>query len=561
MKLNLTKQNLDYDNIVTGKELDLVTYKHKIEMYDYAKSHGWCDKNDCRCSNSMNDDTLFCYSSFKDKEGNPFKYTAYQDAIANCHYNFQPMDPNRFILYKAANQTGKSAMLCLMAIKRAFTEKNINIVIVSRSLPQSQALQKEIRYFLNTSVFYKSWREDVGETDNTTVITFERDNGKVVNTIRCAPCGEGLLGYPIHYLYLDEFDFYEDGENFFFKIAYPRTNKTKGQIVCFSNPNADLSSESSVMYSLWQGPRSDLFRRKFTFNFLDAPWNTQEEYDRDKRSYPSYIFDSTHRGMFPPSGGGFFTNQEIDYMMQTDWSNRLPVVDRPVYIGLDLAKVKDSTVLSIGILRTNKEDKKISDLEVKYLQVVNTKVGYDIVIKRLKEIVDYYHEQFHGVARIGVDVSGVGEAVSDFAKSKGIKVTDVPFSLKNKSRMYGNFKMLAEQSRIKIVHNVECIKQLKGLVFKRTPSGYLSVHHEKEDVHDDYPDSICALIDVSVSPSKVPVTVQMVDRVDNSEELTPKLKPVDTRRIVEEQTIRANQPQRYGDEYEQFKNMGGGFGW
>ena len=297
-----------------------------------------------------------------------------------------------------------------------------------------------------------------------------------------------------------------------------------------------------------------MFKRKFTFNYLDAPWNTREQYEKDKKEYPSYIFSSTHDGEFPLDSGGFFTRKEIDDMMQDDWRNQLPIVDRPVFIGMDLAKMKDRTVLSLGVLRENPDNKKISDLEIKYFQCFPVKTDYDKVINRLKQIIEIYKNQ-KGVAAVGLDVSGVGRAVSDFAKAAGIKVTDVKFSLENKSRMYGNFKMLAEQRRVRIVSSEGCESQLLGLVFKRTPAGYLSVHHAKESIKDDYPDSICALIDVSIMPSKVPVTVTTVNR----SQITATEAVMDTRAEVERKTIQGNMPVNYGSDMDDFNRMGMGF--
>lgn len=550
MKFEILKQKINYNQIVTGKQLDKATYKKKIEMCEFIFKHDLFKTNDENIINLMNDPTIFCYFSFRDNNGEPLKLTAYQDAIVNCTHDLTPNNPNRFILFKASNQIGKSIALACLAVFHVILEKNINVIMVSKSLPQSQFLLAQIRHLLNNSVFGDTWRESLGDTANTTVLTFVRDKEKVLNRIICAPCGEGLLGYPVHYLYLDEADYYENGKVFFWKVAFPRTNQTKGQIILFSNPNPDIARPNSILWELWN---SDMFKRKFTFNFLDAPWNTRREYDEAKRSSPSYIFDSTHDGEFPIDSGGFFTRKEIDDMMQIDWKNQLPVVDKPVFIGLDLAKIHDRTVLTLGTLTPNKENPKISDLEVRYIQHFPTKTDYDIIVKKLSELVDYFKNQA-GVAGIGLDVSGVGQAVSDFARTQKIKCFDVKFSLKNKSRLYANFKLLAEQRRIRVVYVKEAEEQFSNLVFSRTPQGYLSVHHLKENLKDDIPDSICALIDVSVMPSKIPVTVTFVEAQEATVE--QRQASIDLREKVVAQAIRDNKNKRYGE----FSELGG-FGW
>ena len=410
--------------------------------------------------------------------------------------------------------THNSRLLSILAIYHAWFGKNVNIVMVSNNITASQYLLSTIRHTLNNSAFADTWRESVGETANTTHLTFVKDKGKIVNRIICRPSGEGLLGYPVHYLYLDEFDFYEDGKKFFWKVALPRTNRTKGQIIGFSNPNPDRSRQSSILWELWH---SDLVKRKFHFTFLDAPWNTRQEYDLIKKSSPSYIFASTHDGEFPPDAGGFFSFKEIQDIMQRDWKNQLPVVDRPVYIGLDLAKVKDHTVLVLGVLQENKEDSKLSDLDIRYMIRFPTKTDYDVVVNKLKEIIDFYKDNFYGVGRIGFDATGVGKGIEDMLKMKGILATGVIFSLEHKSKMFANFKVLAEQRRIKIVHDDQCEKELSNLVMARTATGKLQVRHESESDFDDFCDAIVALIDVSVTPSKVPVTAKFVDYAETED--------------------------------------------
>jgi hypothetical protein len=503
------QQKIDYSVPVSGKHLDHKTYDLKFKVWDKVIEQKLLDNNDESALSLLNDTTLFAYNFLKDDDGQPFKLTAYQDAISSRRHDGSQLGDERFILFRSANQSGKSRLLATLAIQHAFFENNINIIIVSKSLPQSQFVLATIRHMLNNSLFGDTWRESLGETANTTILTFQRNEGKILNRIICAPCGEGLLGYPVHYLYLDEADFYENAKNFFWKVALPRTNKTNGQIILFSNPNPDISRNSSCLWELWHGK---LFKRKFWFRFLDSPWGSQEMYDRIKKNSSSFEWVSTLDGEFPQDTGGFFTHTEIQRMMQKEWDNVMPLVDRPVYLGLDLAKVKDNSVLSLGVLKENKDDKKMSDLDVKYLKRYPIKTDYDVIISDVKRIIDFYKTHHHGVAAVGLDVSGVGKAVADFARAIGIKVTDVKFSLENKSRMYGNFKMLAEQDRIKIVYDEDCENQLGSLVFKRTPSGYLSVHHEKEMLHDDYPDSICALIDVSVVPSRVPISLTLVNK-------------------------------------------------
>ena len=487
-------------------------------MWDYVIEHNLLAKQDPYAWLLLKDDTIFTYAFFHDDLGKPFMYTAYQDAIANLHHSFTDIDPNRIIIVKASNQIGKSCVLCLKAIMLALTQENLNIIIMSKSLQQSQDLLFQMRHFLNNSKFADTWRENVGETANTTVLTFKREivrNGKKiesVNRIRCAPVSEGTLGYAVYYLFLDEIDFYDNAQNFFWKVAYPRTLKTKGQIICFSNPNPDIAGVNSVLKQLWSG---DLCKRKFSLNYLDAPWNNRTQYEIDQRNSPGYIFRSTHDGEFPDEGGAFFTESELNDMLQKEWTCRsLPAVDRQVYIGLDLGKMHDQTILTIGT--THKPDSKhdkYDDLDVVYVEEFKLGTEYDKIADRLEYVRDYYRNNYHGVAGIAFDETGQ-KTFGDFLKRRGVSAFGVDFSRKdtNKTLLYNDFKLMAEQRKIKVVWTPKVQKQLAGLEFKQLESKKLkTVEHKTESLLDDVCDSLAILIHIAVRPSKAPVGVVFVD--------------------------------------------------
>ena len=296
------------------------------------------------------------------------------------------------------------------------------------------------------------------------------------------------------------------------------------------------------MYELWTG---ELFRRKFSFKFLDAPWNTLEEYEVDKRNTPSHIFVSTHDGEFPEEAGAFFKQKEIEDMMQKDWNNvNLPAVDRPVYISLDLGKMNDQSVMGIGIAKKPvMQDDKYDDLDVKYMEEFPLKTDYDVIAKRLIEVKEYYEKNYRGVARIGFDSTGQ-KTFGDFLRRNGVSAFGVDFSKKetNKTLLYNDFKLMAENRKIKIVYTKKCEEQLSELVFKQTEMKKLKIEASSENIHDDYPDSLAILIHISVRPSKVPVTATYVG--DERKGSTP-LSDYDAY-IAD--IIKKNRPKVYGQE-------------
>ena len=402
--------------------------------------------------------------------------------------------------------THNSRFLIGKARKLLFTEKGKNIVIVTNNLDLTKFMLSELKGNLNTGKFANSWREDVDDVNNTTMLTIKLTiaGKEYTNRLICRPAGEGSLGYPIHYLFLDELDFYEDGKKLFWKVFFPRLNKTKGQCLVFSNPNPDIATSQSVLHELWIG---DLFKRKFTFNFLDASWNTEEELEVARRNSPGHIFASTHLGQWSEDGGAFLSGSEISYMMNKDWHNHtLPMADRPVHIGLDLGKMRDNTVFSIGISKPPKDERdKYNDLDIIYQEEVPLKTTYERIVERYAEIKQFYDDNCEGVAEMGYDATGQ-KTFMDILNMKGVPGTAVDFSTKksNKTLLYNDFKMMAENKKLKCAWSSKCEKQLVNLQFKYTKTKQLQfVENKTDNIHDDFPDSMAILIHIAVKPSRI----------------------------------------------------------
>jgi len=448
--------------------------------------------------NLLADPTVYMYAFFKNKEGTPFKLYPYQDLIIN--------DNSQRIIFAAANQIGKSVTLCCKALHFALTNPGKTVVMVSKTLPQSKDLLREIRRLLNTSTL--DYKADIGDSANKTEIYFKHfdEEGKEISQSRiiCVPATEAALGYAVNLLLIDELGFYDNGRYFYYQIAQPRTYETKGQIIVFSNPNG----QQGVLWSLWNNKRFS----KYQFNYLDKPGNTKEEYDKLCKDLTREEIDSTLDAQFTNPAGGFLTLAERREM-QEERPSVLPfVINTPIYIFFDFAKTQDRTVRVIGIPILKNEKDWASEVYVYEMKEYPQGTPYteiiDIDLKNLiKEI------GMDKVAMIGWDNTGVGKGLEDFisrVNQLGIMAMPVEFSLQNKSRIYTLFKLLAENKRIKIPFIEECDAQLASLRFEKSSRGYLMVHHENERDRDDFPDALAGLSSLIIQPDNPPVTCEII---------------------------------------------------
>ena len=223
---------INWNNHFTRKNINKVGYDSKFELADKYLNDP--EKNIDLLPRLLRNKTTYAYILLR-LNGQRLKLRDYQDAIIN--------DPHRFVYFRAANQIGKSVLLDVKACINLLLDHGFghHEAIVSKSLPQSIFQMMRIKEILN-SMPNIDWKQVKGDSDSKSLVSVNilDDNGKVkyTNLLICAPCTEGLLGYDLHELNLDEFEFWDvDLEYFLNQIGEPRTYETKGRINIFSNPN------------------------------------------------------------------------------------------------------------------------------------------------------------------------------------------------------------------------------------------------------------------------------------------------------------------------------------
>lgn len=462
----------------------------------------------------LKDPTIYAYAWLRDVNGEPFKLYPYQDLIINDHHER--------IIFAAANQIGKSVTLCVKALHFALHHPGKTVLMVSKTLPQSKDLLRQIKTLLNNGVL--EYKFDIGDTENKTEVTFrhfedvsqyneekkEFEVGRrelTQSRIICVPATEAALGYPVDLALIDELAFYDDGEYFYKQILQPRTYHTKGQIIVFSNPNG----QQGIFWELWNSNRF----HKYRFTYLDCPSNTQQEFDVLSKELTQQQIDSTLLAVFTSPQGGFLSLEERKVMQEERPNLFVHNKEIPIYVFFDFAKTQDRTVRVIGHA-TEDERGVIVDEMREYPQGT----PYNVIVDELEAFIKYLGTG--SVAAVGWDNTGVGSGIEDFIKrieDLGVQCCPVAFSLENKSRIYTLFKLLVERNikgeqGLKIPYVPDCDRQLSQLRFTTSGRGYLQVHHEKETDRDDYPDALAGLCSLIVHPENVPVSITIVEAAD-----------------------------------------------
>ena len=427
------------------------------------------------------DPTTFCYLMFK-LDGERFRFYPYQDMIAN--------DSHRFKFFRASNQSGKSILLDALAAKNLIIDhgRGHTEAIVSKSLPQSTYQMRRVKALLNSSDIF-DWKEEKGDTDSMSVMSYDikNDKGKVKysNLLICAPCTEGLLGYSLDELNLDEFEYWEVELDYFFnQIAQPRTYATKGNITIFTNPNGENFGAELERQITPDGKRK---WHVYVFDYLDKPGNTVEEYEQLKLELPRQQFESTVAAIRSLSDRNYFTANEIENSHDPDLKE-IDMVGKQAFFFFDVGAKHDQCCLMGGFIEPDAENPNFVHI---YLPIIHLYPrGYPLTRaagvegvddsdgwhweKSVKEYLDEW--SIAGVRPVfGYDVTG-NEGMMALFESIGIFGEDVTFSGPSKSAYYQRFKYFMEKGLIHRIRHKDWEVQASNLEVSKSARGYLLIN-------------------------------------------------------------------------------------
>ena len=499
-------------------DLDLKAYEEKFKNFDeLVKKKDWSEKDKLSFGMMLRDPTLFAYFQLR-IDGKPVKLFPYQDVLIN--------DNHKFKYFRAANQIGKSTTFVVKATINLLRDHGKSHVeaIVSKSLPQSTFQMREVKKLIKTMNKAVVKSDDVtGDADNLSVISVdmkdERGRVKYTNMLICAPATEGLLGYPVDELNLDEFEYWEaDLEYFYNQIALPRTFATKGKITIFSNPNGD-DSYGAKLENLRDSKTGERLYHVYVFNYLARPGNTIEEFEGYERTMPRQKFESTVAAIRSISSKNYFTSEEIRGSYDENLTE-LKMIGKQPFFFLDIGAKHDQSVLVGGFIEPDSSEKFVH----LYVPIVHLyPVGYPLarVVGSNVDSSDGWHYEksvkehleewgANGInPTFGYDATG-NTGMGPLLEAAGIYGKDVTFSGPVKSGMYQRFKYYMEK---KLIHRIKCEefdKECGKLVMKKSVRGYLMVHHENEDDLDDVPDAFAGLIFLTDNPVIVPASLERI---------------------------------------------------
>jgi len=547
-RLTYDYSKIDFRHPVDRTTLDMDMYNRKFELAEKAFSNPKTHPKVLQ--KLLQDNTLRVFFKFK-IANKPAKLFPYQDLITNDHH--------KFIIFRAANQIGKSELLDCQAADNLTTDHGHghNEAICSASLKQATYQMIRIKDRLRSADLF-DWSEEKGDVDNMSMLSYDiydhdkpadprtgKPPIKYTNRLIVTPAGEGILGFDLHVVNLEEFEFWKDIDLKYFlnQLAEPRTYATKGKIRIYSNPNGEQSYVSDL--EELRLPDGSKKYHTYVFNFTDRPGNTETELEIAKLGKTRAEIESTLLAIRTTSDRNFFTPDEIKRSEVVEENPLLKMVGKQTFAFLDIGQTHDQCAFGMGYIDlkegfndlkpfTDKSNWAFIELHVCLIHLYPVKYPISRVVgaksermdtdgwhqeKSVKQYLDEWTND-EMIPIFGCDVTG-NSGISPLFQTLGIDPVDITFSGPNKSAYWTRFKYMMEMGLMKRIKHKDWEHQAKKCVATTSARGYLLINSagvnsggaaakaKMNKIPDDCLDMTAGLIAIADPMNITPSTMEM----------------------------------------------------
>jgi phage FluMu gp28-like protein len=200
---------------------------------------------------------------------------------------------------------------------------------------------------------------------------------------------------------------------------------------------------------------------------LENPFIPFSEMEQLYRTLPERTFRQEILAEFQGDSGSVFRNvrQAID---KGRAEAEEPKPDAEYYLGVDLARVEDFTVLSV----MDEQHRQI------YLERFN-QISWERQIERIVAVSAHYNG-----AVVMLDSTGVGDPIFEAIQKRGLHVEGFKFTNENKERLIDSLAMGIEGGTVRLMDLPTQTNELLGYQYELTPSRNVRMA-APEGMHDD----------------------------------------------------------------------------
>lgn len=364
--------------------------------------------------------------------------------------------PARFKVLCSGRRWGKTFLGVALCMERTFHTKRMSCWVAPTYKTANsgwRVLKKLAKQIPNALI---------KESEKRVEFPFLGDDAAI--EVRSADKADNIRGVSLCYSVLDEFAFFKSGV--FNEVIRPCLSDQQGGALIISTPKG-----RGDFWELYQKGLVDDFPDFASFNFdsKSNPYFPEEEWYAAKSSLPERVFKQEYMAEFTDDGGGVFVGLE-DVLNPTRCSHSSSWA-----IGIDVARKSDYTAL-VALCRTCGDVKATSrfngntwsQIEDKILAFTNKWKPH----------------------RVTVDATGVGDAIFENLRRKGLNAKPFIFTNSSKEDIITSLQFGIEQKLTSISpRENELIGELQRFEYCINPKTRKISFNAPEGFHDDL---VCA---------------------------------------------------------------------
>lgn len=359
--------------------------------------------------------------------------------------------PSRFLIVDAGRRWGKSLTGINWLLKGA-CEKTGEFWWLAPVYSQSKMAFRTL-----ISAARKGQAEAAFKSISQSEMRVEMINGSAL-TFKSADNPDTLRGEGLQRVVVDEAarvsrDIWEE-------VLRPAVSDTGGKVLFISTPKG--KNWFYEMHTRGQDPLQPEYK-SWKFPTSDNPKVPPADIEQARQSLPVDVFQQEYMAEFLENSAGVFRN--VDACMTSAPSG--PVEGRRYYMGLDLARLTDFTVMTV-LDDTGRQV---------YLDRFNL---LDWVVQK-QRVADVCHRY---QARCLLDSTGIGDPIYEDLRRMGLDVEGYKFTQESKKKLVESLMLSFEQMRIRIMPDPVQANELKIFEYDIGPSGGVK-YSAPEGYHDD----------------------------------------------------------------------------
>lgn len=394
---------------------------------------------------------------------NPIAFAEWVSGFKLMPYQRKFMkDTSKRIVFVSGRQVGKSTVVALKAIWRAWCYPDQTILVIAPTLRQSEIVFKKIKNFILREDFIAS------DLKRLTMHNIDFKNG---SSIHCLPAvQENIRGYTADMVIIDEAAYVSEDV---FAAVEPALAFKDGTLILLSTPY----TPEGYFYKAWTSPGWSKYHVPTSKN----PYITKDWIEKYKISHTEIEFRREILGEFVED-----TEESLFGLSTVRNAMKLSKVNRPqlgyrYFMGVDLARFgRDMTAVVVIGVKEGVEDPvfEMHGLYYRQKRPLNDTLGW-ILTK---------YEQWKP-EKIFVDATGLGAGVFDMLVEKlGSIVEDVKVQGNQRIEMYMTVKRLLEEGKLLLIDDMKVLEHFMNYEVRYRSDGKIRII-KKPDGHDDISDA------------------------------------------------------------------------